>query len=226
MRREYAAKLVLTCLFLGLFAIFLLTQQVKDVKLSALDLILLGLATFRLGNLVAYDHVFEPLRAPFAVTVPDGTGAGDSVEARGTGVQRALGQLVSCPICSGTWIAAFLVYGLALFSGPTRLFLWMAAAVGLAQVIGATVEALSWSGAYSRARTGAITITNRRQQQEEAPLQQDAPIQKSLPYRDPSVIVVSPDCPEEETFHPASKTPGGWMKHEIHQTSEDQGSEK
>ena len=225
LRREYSTKLALTSIFLGLFAIFLLTQEVKDVKLSALDLILLGLATFRLGYLVAYDHVFEPMRAPFAVTVPDETGVGETVEARGTGVQRALGQLVSCPICSGTWIAALLVYGLVLFPGPTRLFLWMIAAVGLAQIIGAMVEALSWSGQLSRTHTGAIMIHNQRRDSGEIPSQQATQIYKPSSYVDPAVIVSSADCPQEEAFSPAPKPPGGWMKLETKQSSGEKKSD-
>lgn len=158
-RNEYIAKLALIGVFIFVFVLFILWKgvwrQVQDgFRFSPFDLVLLGLATLRLGRMVAYDLVAEPLRHPFARTVPDETGVGDSVEPRGEGIQRCLGQLISCPICAGTWIAALLVYALYAFPGPTRIFLAMTAAVGAAELLNALVEALCWSGELSRARTG------------------------------------------------------------------------
>jgi hypothetical protein len=121
-----------------------------------LDFVLLGLATYRLGHLVSYDLVMEPLRSPFARTVPDSTGAGDTVEPRGEGVQGALGQLITCPICSGTWISAGLVALMVWFPGIIRFFLWMTAAIALAEIIQAITEALCWSGNLNRSRAGAM----------------------------------------------------------------------
>lgn len=155
-RSEFAVKLLLTALFLAIFAIFALTQRVEDFHISVFDFVLLGLATFRLGRLVAYDPVFEPLREPFTVTAQDPTGAGETVEPKGVGFQYAFGQLISCPICSGTWIAAGLIYGLYFFPGPAHIFLWIAAAIGMAQLIGSLVEALSWSGQLARTQAGAL----------------------------------------------------------------------
>jgi hypothetical protein len=115
---------------------------------------LLSLATYRLGHLVAYDRVMEPFRSPFARTVPDATGAGESVEAKGAGIRHTIGQLITCPICAGTWIAAGLVYGLVLLPEFTRLFLWMTAAIGLAEIVNSATEAWCWSGQLSRVRVG------------------------------------------------------------------------
>jgi hypothetical protein len=167
-RREYTAKIVLTAVFLLLFAAFVYWRTGQGQRLEAFqfgpfDLALLALATFRLGRLVAYDVVMEPLRRPFARTVPDSTGAGESVEARGEGAQRALGQLISCPICAGTWVAALLVYALATFPGPARIFLIMTAAVGAAEILNAVVEALCWSGQLSRVLAGEKSAARYRQ---------------------------------------------------------------
>jgi hypothetical protein len=63
--------------------------------------------------------VTEPYRAPFTQTVSDCTVSGDTVEATVTGWQRAIGELIACPICTGTWVAAALVYGLELAPRPT-----------------------------------------------------------------------------------------------------------
>ncbi|MCZ7551536.1 MAG: hypothetical protein B6D39_01330 [Anaerolineae bacterium UTCFX2] len=155
-RTEYQTKLFLAGLFLAAFAVFILTQNARQFSPSIFDLALLSLATFRLGRMVAYDTVFEPLRAPFCVTVPDSTGAGDTVEPKGTGARYAMGQLLSCPLCSGTWISAGLIYALYFLPTPTRAFLFIIAAVAIAEMLGSVTEALSWSGQLARARSGAV----------------------------------------------------------------------
>ncbi len=153
-----ATYLTLTGFFLTLLAIFGRREQRSrlTLNLSVTEVILLGLAVFRGGRLIAWDHVTEPLRAPFAQTVPDGSGAGDTVEPRGAGPRRALGELLSCPICSGTWVAAGLIYGLRLFPGPTRLLLAVLGATGAADLLNAAAEALSWHGAAERQRAGRL----------------------------------------------------------------------
>jgi len=154
-RREYTTKLLLTLLFLGLFILFItLYPGWQAFKITPLEMALLGLATFRLAHLVSYDLVMEPVRQFFARTVPDSTGAGESVEPRGEGIRRAFGQLICCPICSGTWIAAFLTYALILFPGPTQVFLVMTAAIGVAELLNALGEALSWLGQLARTQSG------------------------------------------------------------------------
>jgi hypothetical protein len=108
------------------------------------DLLLVGLSAFRTGHMIAYERVAEPLRAPFTETVPDETGAGETVVAEGTGVRFALGELLSCPICAGTWAAAALVYGLHLAPRPTRVLLTIMSATGIAELLNSTIEALTW----------------------------------------------------------------------------------
>jgi hypothetical protein len=159
-RREYIAKIVLTFIFLGGFALFtgwmLTAGPGLDIfELSTVDLVLLSLATYRLGRLIAYDRVMDPFRRFFTDTVPDPTGSGDTVEAKGEGFQQAIGQLICCPICAGTWVAALLTYLLYLFPGPTHLFLVMTAAIGAAELLGAATEALSWTGQHARTMSGA-----------------------------------------------------------------------
>ncbi|HEX9018485.1 MAG TPA: DUF1360 domain-containing protein [Anaerolineaceae bacterium] len=124
-------------------------------KLSAMDLTLLAFSTYRLGRLIAYDRVMEPFRKFFTNTVPDVTGAGESVDPKGEGFQQAIGQLMCCPICAGTWVAALLTYGLYLFPGPARVFLTMTTAIGVAELLGAATEALSWTGQQARTNSGA-----------------------------------------------------------------------
>lgn len=163
---EYITKLVLIGIFLSGFVIVVLTvpglrQGHQALNLSILDAILLILATMRLGRMIAYDRVAEPLRAPFAQTVPDETGAGESVEPRGEGIQQTIGQLITCPICAGTWIAAILVYGLYVFPGPARVLITVFAVIGGAEILGGVIEALCWSAQLARTISGEKNIARR-----------------------------------------------------------------
>jgi hypothetical protein len=151
-----ATYVALSSVFASLLAAFSLYEHRKNEPnaFKPFDLALLGLATYRLSRLVAYDKVFEAERAPFAETVPDPTGAGDTVVPKGTGAQEAIGELISCPICIGTWISAILVYGLNIWPGPTRTLIKVMGVIGLAEVINAATEALQWNGEAARARAG------------------------------------------------------------------------
>ena len=122
-REQRATYLTLIGLFFSLFAAFSRRERERgdDPRLRPFDFALLGLATYRAGRLAAYDKVTEPLRAPFTETKPDETGAGMTVVPQGNGARKALGELLSCPTCAGTWAAAGLVYGLRIAPLPTRV---------------------------------------------------------------------------------------------------------
>jgi len=75
------------------------------------DLLLMGVATHKLSRFISKDRVTSPLRAPF--TEYEGSASASEVKekSRGTGLQRALGDLVTCPFCMGLWVATALAYG-------------------------------------------------------------------------------------------------------------------
>lgn len=158
MKREAdITTLTLLSTFLGMFGIFANRfgqRHAKALDLTRTDLVLLAISTFRLGRLVSYDKVFAPLRAPVAVTKPDASGAGNTTAPRGKGAQRSIGELITCPICSGTWIAAILVYALHLWPGATRIFLAIFGTIGSAELLDALAENLSWSGRAARKDAG------------------------------------------------------------------------
>lgn len=149
----------LSTAFLAIFALFNLLTRRKRTELKPFDLTLLGLSSYRMGRMVSYDVVMQNIRAPFAETVPDPTGAGDTVVPKGSGWRRALGDLICCPICVGTWIAAALVYGLELAPRPTRLLLSIMGSIGLGELLNALTEALTWSGQRAREQAGAQAVT-------------------------------------------------------------------
>lgn len=71
----------------------------------AIDLALLGLATFKGARTVARDKVTSFVREPFVEGVAYD---GEDEKPAGEGLQRAIGELVTCSRCIGTWIAAAL----------------------------------------------------------------------------------------------------------------------
>jgi hypothetical protein len=147
-----ATKLTLISIFLGVLATFAgqVVRREQDVSLRPFDLLLLGLSSFRMGRMIAFEGVAAPLREPFTDTQLDGSGAGQTVVAAGAGWRRVLGELVSCPICIGTWVAAFLVYGLHLVPRPTRVVLAIMSTTGVAQIFYSATEALDWSARAAR----------------------------------------------------------------------------
>ncbi len=156
--QEQAAKLTLASTFLGVLVGFsgLLNRRGASVQLHPFDLAQLGLATYRTGRLVAYERVAAPLREPFTETVPDASGTGDAVVATGQGWKWTLGELMSCPVCIGTWVAAGLVYGLHLAPVPTRVYLAIMSSTGVAQILSDTTEALTWTARESRKQAAPI----------------------------------------------------------------------
>ncbi len=88
---------------------------------AAGDLLLLGVATHKLARLITKDAVTSALRAPFVRLKEESAGEGEvEEEARGEGMQRALGDLLTCPFCIGVWIATPMWFGMLLAPRLTR----------------------------------------------------------------------------------------------------------
>jgi Protein of unknown function (DUF1360) len=78
-------------------------------RISAGDVVLLGLTTHKLSRLLAKDKVTSFIRAPFT-RFQESTGQGEvSEEPRGEGMQLAIGELLVCPYCLAQWVAGTLV---------------------------------------------------------------------------------------------------------------------
>ena len=85
------------------------------------DLALVSVGTFKLSRLLTTDAVTGFIRAPFVrfermdgVTTP-------KESPRGTGLQRAIGQLLLCPACAGLWVASALTAALVTAPRATRV---------------------------------------------------------------------------------------------------------
>ena len=108
---------------------------------SALDLTVLSVATFKAARTIARDDVTSFLRNPF---VEGEAGTGDEEEPKETGdLQQAIGELVTCSRCIGTWCAAGLASTQMIAPRYGRLLTWSLAAAGLNDWLQAGFAALT-----------------------------------------------------------------------------------
>lgn len=102
---------------------------------AAADVVLTGVATYKLSRLLARDRVTSAIRAPFT-RFQDDAGHGEVDEAaRGRGLRRAVGELLVCPACMGQWVAGAFAAGLWHAPRETRAVAGMFAAYALADVL-------------------------------------------------------------------------------------------
>jgi hypothetical protein len=85
------------------------------------DVALCSVATFRLSRMIAKSNIASPLRFPFTEYQEAGAPAEANEEARGQGVRKTIGELITCPFCLSVWCATSFIAGLVLFPRQTRL---------------------------------------------------------------------------------------------------------
>jgi len=106
-----------------------LTGRRLPQRIPAGDLALMAVATHKVSRLLTKDAVTSPLRAPVA-RFEQPAGEAEVVESpRGTGVQHALGELLTCPFCTAVWVAGGFAAGLVFAPSVTRFGMGVAAAV-------------------------------------------------------------------------------------------------
>jgi hypothetical protein len=89
-------------------------------KVGAGELLLVGTASHKLSRVISKDKVTSPLRAPFTELEGKGGPAELEERSRGSGLQKAIGELLICPYCLGLWIVAGFSVGLIFAPRVTR----------------------------------------------------------------------------------------------------------
>ena len=115
--RPHRAYSVLTSFYLTsltLFASRRLSRRRIGTHTPWNDLLLLGVATQQVARTLTTDRVTEVIRSP----VTEGEGQRTPT---GTGIQRALGELLTCKYCVAPWIALGLTAAFVRFPAPTRI---------------------------------------------------------------------------------------------------------
>jgi Protein of unknown function (DUF1360) len=117
----YAA--ILAAFFGGLGAVSAAERSGRP--LGALDLAVLCAATFKASRTLSREKIASFLRQPF---VEGDAYVGEEERPAGSGLQRALGELVTCTRCVGTWTAAGLASSQVVAPRFGRLLTWSLAA--------------------------------------------------------------------------------------------------
>ena len=102
---------------------------------SLAQVALYGLATHKIARTLTRDRVTSPLRAPFVRYRRDPGKSELTEKPRGRGLRRAVGQLLTCPYCTGPWIAAGLLAGETAAPSATRVVASIFAIVSAADLL-------------------------------------------------------------------------------------------
>lgn len=84
------------------------------------QVLLVGIASHKLARLLSKDKVASPLRAPFTELEGSGGPAEFEESSRGSGLRKAIGELLICPFCLGLWVVAAFSIGLLFAPRVTR----------------------------------------------------------------------------------------------------------
>src|SRR5919202_4004275 len=107
---------------------------------TALDLVALGGATSKASRTLSHDEVTSFPREPFV----EGSAHEGGEEPVATGdLQQAIGELVTCSRCVGTWVAAGLATTQILEARFGRLLTWTLGGAGLNDFLQAGFAALT-----------------------------------------------------------------------------------
>ena len=119
---------------------------------TPLDLFVLCAATFKAARTVARDEVTSFIREPF---VQGKAHSGDDEEPVQTGgLDQAIGELVTCSRCVGTWVAAGLATTQILAPRVGRLLTWSLATAGINDFLQAGFAALTQKSNELERRSG------------------------------------------------------------------------
>jgi hypothetical protein len=142
-RPPYEAYSAIAVSFTGLLAAAGAISRLLDRDpqcQTALDFAVLALASFKAARTLAHDRVSAPMRAPFVEGEAD---AQDEVPVHTGGMQQAIGELVTCTRCIGTWAAAGLTATQVVAPRFGRLLTWSLGAAAANDFLQAGFTALT-----------------------------------------------------------------------------------
>lgn len=99
----------------------------RPTRIDSLDLLLLSGATFKAARVVSRERLGSVMRAPFV----EGEEARPDAPPAGDGVRHAIGELVTCSRCTGTW-AALALLGARVVTPRAGRLLTLTLAIGAA----------------------------------------------------------------------------------------------
>jgi hypothetical protein len=142
-RPPYEAYAVITGVFVGGLGVAGVAARILDRNPACqtpLDFVVLAAASFKAARTLANDEVTSFLREPF---VQGEAHEGDEAPLETGDYRQAIGELVTCSRCGGTWAAAVLATTQILAPRFGRLLTWSLAAAGVNDWLQAGFAALT-----------------------------------------------------------------------------------
>jgi hypothetical protein len=139
----YGAYAAITGVFVGGLGVAGLAARLLDRNPACqtpLDFVVLSVASFKAARTLARDEVTSFLREPF---VQGEAHEGDEDPVESGDYRQAIGELVTCSRCGGTWAAAALATTQILTPRFGRLLTWSLAAAGMNDWLQAGFAALT-----------------------------------------------------------------------------------
>ncbi|MDE3838244.1 sporulation protein [Bacillus methanolicus] len=99
------------------------------------NVILMGLASFRLTRLIVFDQITYFFRKPFFDEITEINQNGENevyLEPKQYGFKKWMGELLSCYWCTGIWVSMFVIflYFFAPVAGKVIILIMAVAAIG------------------------------------------------------------------------------------------------
>src|SRR5919201_381195 len=142
-RPPYQSYAAIVATFAGLLAAAGAVGRLLDRNpqcQTPLDLVVLSAATFKAARTLSRDEVTSFIREPF---VKGRAHEGEGEEPVEGGMEQAIGELVTCTRCAGTWAAAALATAQILAPRFGRLLTWSFAAAGANDFLQSAFTALT-----------------------------------------------------------------------------------
>lgn len=115
-------------------------------RVPAGQLLLIGSASHKFSRVLSKDKVTSPLRAPFTELEGKGGPAEFEERSRGTGLRKAIGELLICPFCLGLWVIAAFSVGLLFAPRVTRFIASLFAALTISDFLQIAYKAAEEKG--------------------------------------------------------------------------------
>lgn len=91
----------------------------SDKTISPFDFLIFIPAVHKLSQVITQDRVTEPIRAPFVEFSKDSKGK-EKQASKGEGLQKAVGNLLTCSYCIGPWVTTAMLFGYRVRPRETR----------------------------------------------------------------------------------------------------------
>ena len=134
--------------FVNVFLLWQLSPTISSLEfLRPYQLIIFGLAVYRGANIISNETVTKPLRRPFITTFK--RYGKEQEKARERGFRGAMGMLLTCPSCTGVWVATTLVYGYLLAPAAMTIFTTLLALSAIERIIARVLELFREKQSYT-----------------------------------------------------------------------------